>query len=102
MNPGQAIQVDAMLMPWTPLCCFGIRTPSSSQVFHGRQRDRYRAGMGGDAIEGGGPPATSRLNALGHGGVRVHGGPDQFAANLGATAVLDTSARTLMDGPCVL
>ena len=32
----------------------------------GRQRHRHRAGMGCDAIEGGGPPATPRLNACGN------------------------------------
>jgi muramoyltetrapeptide carboxypeptidase len=39
--------------------------------------------------------------ALGHGGKGIDGGPDQYAAALGATAILDTSAGTLTVGPCV-
>ena len=38
---------------------------------------------------------------LGHGGVGDDGGPDQFAATIGATAVLDSEAGTLTVGPCV-
>jgi muramoyltetrapeptide carboxypeptidase len=38
---------------------------------------------------------------VGHGGVGVDGGPDQYAATLGPTAVLDTDAGTLTIGPCV-
>ena len=38
---------------------------------------------------------------LGHGGKGTDGTPDQYAAALGATAVLDTSAGTLTVGPCV-
>jgi muramoyltetrapeptide carboxypeptidase len=38
---------------------------------------------------------------LGHGGIGVDGGPDQFAATIGAAATIDATVGTLTVGPCV-
>ena len=52
----------------------------------GRQRDSRRAGMGSDAIEGGGPPATSRLKvARTPSGVPVLCGPQLGRRTEGVT-----------------
>lgn len=53
-----------------------------------------------DRLAGLGVPVLGGL-PLGHGGVGADGGPDQAAATIGATAVLDTEAGTLTVGPCV-
>jgi muramoyltetrapeptide carboxypeptidase len=53
-----------------------------------------------DQLEPLGVPVLGGLK-LGHGGVGVDGGPDQFAATIGATATLDATLGTLTVGPCV-
>ena len=53
-----------------------------------------------ERLTGLGVPVLGGLD-IGHDLTGPDGRPDQFAATLGATAILDASAGTLTVGPCV-